>query len=210
MPSDSVTPAGTRVTRLELHGYVFRMNWDMLGNLGEFIGAVGVVLSLLLVARQMKLGMEQTRRNTRSVRAAAFNSMVENSIRLLEHIFRDPELADFLARAAQAPDRITAGERLRWDSYMTAIFRHFGNLLYQWETGAMEERMWAPYRRSFKDHLRTEAWVDWYLEHPHLFDRRLAREVGSILEELATEEVPHAVAWKKEGGRIEFRPTSEP
>jgi len=186
------------------------MNWDTLGNLGEFIGAVGVVLSLLLVARQMRLGIEQTRRNTKSVRAAAFNSMVENSIRLLEHVFGDPELADFLARAAEAPDRLTAGERLRWNSYMTATFRHFGNLLYQWETGAMEERMWAPYRRSFKDHLRTEAWVDWYLEHPHLFDRRLAEEMGCILKELASDGVSHAVAWTKEGGRIEFRPTSDP
>ena len=171
------------------------MNWDTLGNLGESVGAVGVVLSLLLVARRMKLGIEQTRRNTKSVRAAAFNSMVENSIRLLEHAFRDPELADFLARAADAPDRLTAGERLRWDSYMTAVFRHFGNLLYQWETGAMEERMWASYRRSFKDHLLAEAWVAWYLQHSHLFDRRLADEVRRILEELASEGVPRAGAW---------------
>ena len=181
------------------------MNFDILGNLGEFIGALGVVLSLLLVARQLRLGMEQTRRNTRSVRAAAFNSMVENSIRLLEHVFRDRELADFLARAADAPDRLVAGERLRWDSYMTAVFRHIGNLLYQWETGAIEDRMWESYRRSFKDHLLGEGWVAWYLDHPHLFDQRLADEVHSILEELASEGVPHAVEWKEGGGRIGFK-----
>ena len=40
------------------------------------------------------------------------------------------------------PDRLTAGERLRWNSYMTAVFRHMGNLLYQHETGAMEDKMW--------------------------------------------------------------------
>ena len=181
------------------------MTLDVLGNLGEFIGAVGVVLSLLLVARQLRLGIEQTRRNTRSVRAAAFNSMVENSIRLLEHVFRDPEVADFLARAAEAPDRLSTGERSRWDSYMTAVFRHFGNLLYQWETGAIEDRMWESYRRSFKDHLLAEAWVAWYLGHSHLFDRRLAEEVSSILEEMADEGVPHALAWKDGGGRSGFR-----
>ena len=181
------------------------MTLEHLGNLGEFIGAIGVVASLLFVARQMRLGMEQTRRNTRSVRAAAFNAMVENSIRLLEHVFRDRELAEFLARAAEAPDQLTPGERLRWDSYMTAIFRHFGNLHYQWEVGAMEDKMWESYRRSCKDHLRGEAWVSWYLDHPHLFDQRLADEVRSILEELADEGVPHAVAWREEGGRMGFR-----
>ena len=179
------------------------MNVDTLGSLGEFIGAVGVVLSLLLVARQMRLGHEQTRRNTRSVRAAT-NSMVENSIRLLEHVFRDSELAEFVTRAADNPDRLTAAERLRWDSYMTAGFRHFSNLLYQRETGAMEDRMWESYRRSFKDHLHSEGWVNWYLGHPHLFDQRLADEVACILEELAGERVPHAVKWKEGGGRIGF------
>ena len=180
------------------------MNFDILGNLGEFIGALGVVLSLLLVARQMRLGHEQTRRNTRSVRAATFNSMVENSIRLLEHVFRDRELADFVTRAAANPDGLTPGERLRWDSYMTAGFRHFSNLLYQRETGAMEEKMWESYRRSFKHHLHSEGWVSWYLDNPHLFDERLADEVRCILQELASEGVPHAVEWKAAGGRLGF------
>ncbi len=180
------------------------MNFDILGNLGEFIGALGVVLSLLLVARQMRLGHEQTRRNTRSVRAATFNSMVENSIRLLEHVFRDRELADFVTRAAEDPDQLTAAEQLRWDSYMTAGFRHFSNLLYQRETGAMEEKMWESYRRSFKHHLHSEGWVSWYLDNPHLFDQRLADEVRCILQELASEGVPHAVEWKAAGGRLGF------
>ena len=180
------------------------MTLDDLGNLGEFIGAVGVVLSLLLVARQVRLGMEQTRRNTRSLRAAAFNSMVENSIRLLEHVFRDGEFADFVARAAQAPDGLTPGERERWDSYMTAIFRHFGNLLYQWEVGTIEDKMWESYRRSFKNILRSRARMAWYLDHPHFFDQRLAEEVRAIAEELAGEGVPHAVEWKAGGGRVEL------
>ena len=185
------------------------MSLDILGNLGEFIGAVGVVFSLLLVARQMRLGHEQTRRNTRSVRAATFNAMVENSIRLLEDVFRDPELADFVTRAADDPDRLDAGERLRWDSYMTAGFRHFSNLLYQRETGAMEEKMWESYRRSFKHHLLNEGWVNWYLANPHFFDERLADEVRAILKELADEGVPHAVAWKSAGGRLGFRASIE-
>ena len=176
------------------------MSLDILGNLGEFIGAMGVVFSLLLVARQMRLGMEQTRRNTKSVRAATFNSMVENSIRLLEHVFRDPEMADFIARAAGEQDALTPGERLRWDSYMTAIFRHMGNLLYQHEIGAMEDKMWESYRRSFKDHLRSEGWVAWYLGNPHLFDQRLEEQVSCILEELAREGIPHAVRWKTNAG----------
>ena len=65
-----------------------------LGSLGEFVGAIGVVISLVCLARQMQ-------HNTTSVRAASFNSMTENSIRLLEHALRDAGFADFLHRAQQ-------------------------------------------------------------------------------------------------------------
>ena len=60
-----------------------------LGSLGEFVGALGVVVSLVYLARQMQ-------QNTTSVRAASFNSMTENSLRLLEPSFRESDFADFL------------------------------------------------------------------------------------------------------------------
>ena len=43
-----------------------------LGSLGEFVGAMGVIVSLVYLARQMH-------QNTTSVRAASFNSMVQNN-----------------------------------------------------------------------------------------------------------------------------------
>src|SRR5690606_22231432 len=115
------------------------MMLEDLGNIGEFVGALGVVISLVYLARQM-------RQNTLSVRAASFNSMIQNSIRLLEHSFRDPEFSAFLARAEADPDTLTPEERLRWDSYMTAVYRHFGNLVYQFRVGALDEQMWEAYR----------------------------------------------------------------
>ena len=75
-----------------------------LGNIGEFVGAIGVVVSLVYLAQQMK-------QNTTSVRAASFNSMVQNSIALLEHSFRDSEFAAFLARAI--PPRSVRASRPR-------------------------------------------------------------------------------------------------
>lgn len=185
------------------------MTLDDLGNLGEFLGATGVIVSLLFVVRQMRQNAWQMRRNTRSVRAAAFNSMVENSMRLLEHVIRDRELARFLTKAEVDSTALTPSEQYRWDCYMTAVFRHFGNLLYQWEVGAIETKLWESYLRSLKDHLRRPAWVDWYVTHSHLFDERLADVVRSLLHELADEGIPHAVTWEQKGGEVGFRAAVE-
>lgn len=153
-----------------------------LGNIGEFIGAVGVVVSLIYLALQL-------RHNTSSVRAASFNSMVQNSIRLLEHGFRDSEFAAFLDRAESDPDNLDPASKLRWDSYMTAVFRHYGNLVYQDRVGALDNQMWESYRRDLKEHLRSPAWTDWFRDHQVVFSESLVDEVACIVEEIRSEGV---------------------
>ena len=151
-----------------------------LGNLGEFIGAVGVVISLVYLARQMI-------QNTTSVRAASFNSMVQNSIGLLEHSFRDSEFAAFLNRAESDPDSLTSDERIRWDAYMTAVYRHFGNLMYQQRVGALDSQMWEAYQQTLKEHLRTPSWGDWYGQNSKVFSAALTEQVKRALAEIEQE-----------------------
>ena len=151
-----------------------------LGNIGEFVGALGVVVSLVYLARQMI-------HNTQSVRAASFNSMVQNSIRLLEHAFRDPEFAEFLAKAEADPTSLTEAERVRWDSYMTAVWRHFGNLQYANRVGTLDGQMWQAYRTDLKEHLRKTSWAEWFLANRHVFSETLGKQVDLALREIAEE-----------------------
>ena len=151
-----------------------------LGNLGEFVGAIGVVISLVYLARQMI-------QNTQSVRAASFNAMVQNSIRLLEHAFRDSEFAAFLARAELNPEVLTPEERVRWDAYMTAVYRHFGNLQFSHRVGTLDHEMWAAYRATLKAHLRTPSWAAWFEVNRHLFSASLGTQVDDTIREIAAE-----------------------
>ncbi len=157
------------------------MNLQDLGNLGEFVGAIGVVISLVYLARQMI-------DNTASIRAQSYNSMVENSIRLLEHAFRDSEFADFLARAEKDPDSLSPSERVRWDAYMTAVFRHFGNMQYAQRVGTLDAQMWESYRATLKHDLRTQSWATWFQENRHLFSSGLGEQIDGVLDEIAREE----------------------
>ncbi len=151
-----------------------------LGNIGEFVGAIGVVISLVYLAQQMK-------QNTNSVRAASFNSMVQNSIGLLEHSFRDSEFAAFLARAERDPAALSPEEAVRWDAYMTAVYRHFGNLVYQHRVGALDHLMWDTYQATLKQHLRSPAWASWYEANAHIFSTALTAQVATARAELAVE-----------------------
>ena len=152
-----------------------------LGALGEFVGALGVVISLIYLARQMS-------QNTTSVRAASFNSMTENSIRLLEHSFRDSEFAEFVHRAEEDSTSLSPNEMVRWDGYMTAVYRHFGNLVYQYRVGVLDEQMWQSYRETLKQHLRTLSWQTWFEQNRESFSASLVDLVGEASRELEAEE----------------------
>ena len=151
-----------------------------LGSLGEFVGALGVVISLAYLARQM-------RQNTTSVRAASFNSMTENSLRLLEPSFRDGDFADFLHRAQRDPSSLSPIEVVRWDAYMTAVYRHFGNLVYQYRVGALDRQMWQSYRDTLKKHLSTPSWRAWFEENKGVFSTSLVELVERSVPELEAE-----------------------
>ena len=156
------------------------MTLQDLGNLGEFVGALGVVVSLVYLARQMV-------HNTASVRAASYNSMVENSIRLLEHAFRDSEFADFLARAERDPSTLDHAEIVRWDAYMPAVFRHFGNMQYAHRVGTLDRQMWLSYRSTLKSDLKTPSWAAWFHDHRHLFSTGLGDTVDEVMAEIEAE-----------------------
>lgn len=148
-----------------------------LGNLGEFVGALGVVISLVYLAKQMQ-------QNTTSVRAASFNSMVQNSMNLLRNAYIDAEFAAFLHRAEQDPSSLSPAETVRWDAYMTAVFRHFGNLVYQYRVGAVDREMWDSYETTLEQHLRVPAWGAWFEENKALFSASLVDQVERTLKRI--------------------------
>jgi len=173
-----------------------------LGSLGEFVGALGVVISLIYLARQMS-------QNTISVRAASFNSMTENSIRLLENTFRDGDFANFLHRAEGDPASLSPDEQVRWDAYMTAVYRHFGNLVYQYRVGVLDEQMWQSYRETLKQHLRIRSWLAWFEQNKGSFSTSLVELVAEATRELKAaglEADGEEAAGKLEAGRSGVNP----
>ena len=70
---------------------------------------------------------------------------------------------------------------------MTAVFRHFGNLVYQYRVGSLDRQMWEAYRRTLKEHLRTPAWRTWFEANSHIFSTSLIEQVDKAVRELDEE-----------------------
>ena len=70
------------------------MNWEALGAIGELIGAVAVMATLIYLAIQIRQNTQQQEKNELSSQAAAVNASAEALRDARRDIYQDSELSD--------------------------------------------------------------------------------------------------------------------
>ena len=74
---------------------------SILGSVGEFVGAIAVVVTLIYIATQVRLGKEATEANTKQMEETRKLNMVDNYMRRSERVeagYRDGALSNELSR----------------------------------------------------------------------------------------------------------------
>ena len=56
------------------------MNWDAIGAIAELLGAVGVIVSLVYLATQIRQSREQMNQNTVALRTAAYQQLLSDGL----------------------------------------------------------------------------------------------------------------------------------
>ena len=111
------------------------MSLEDLGNVGEFVGAIAVVVSLIYLAVQI-------RQNTRSLRAGAFQQYRQQSAEL-RRLLAEPDMASVYRRGLYSPDQLTEEERTRFAAMMVFAFNREENLFLLRKLGLLDETLWA-------------------------------------------------------------------
>jgi hypothetical protein len=144
---------------------------QLLGNYGEFIGAIAVVATLFYLAIQVRHGQEATEANTRSVEESRRVALVDSYVRRLEAMERaqiqlalSDQLSDIVRRTdADGVDSLTETERLRLFRWEHARLCRVESQFYQWQHGLLDDEY---YENQFKFIVRRAAplWEELDLE----------------------------------------------
>jgi len=132
------------------------MNWDAVSAVSEIIGAVGVVVTLVYLAVQI-------RNNTKAVRAATYDSFVAQFRDWNAPLRANPELSAQFAIQIEEIDKLD--ERAR--KHATHVFFDFlklaENLHYQYRMGMIDDSLWSGWDTFFHHYLSAPGMV-WYWE----------------------------------------------
>ena len=87
------------------------MNWDAIGATAEMLAAIGVIISLLYLARQ-------TRKNTREVARSNSRQTYADHATALRPLVESAELCDLFVKGQESRDSLGVSERYRFDLAM--------------------------------------------------------------------------------------------
>lgn len=106
-----------------------------LGAIGELVGGLAVVLSLVYVAFQVRQNSRQIEQNSRHLEASMYHSSGQAFAQWWSLLVQDEELTG-LWNSGLAGETLSSNEKLRFYGMMSILFNAFENNFHQEQLGA--------------------------------------------------------------------------
>jgi hypothetical protein len=119
---------------------------ENLGNLGDFIGGIGVVVTLIYLATQI-------RQNTRSLRLSSLQQIMGTSVSINETSSIGP-IPEILAKL-ELHERLDEKEFARYLMYIWAMLTHHWQVFYQYQNGMIDQEVFNAYVARLRIVLNT-------------------------------------------------------
>jgi len=156
------------------------MSLEDLGNIGEFVAAVAVVVSLIYLAAQIRQNTQQIKQSIRSVRASTFHTALNSLAGFVVPIAQDPDLADIYQRGLRG-ESLNETEWLRFRFVISHLFSLYEHLYYQHRAGLAESELWESRAANMAWYFAQPGWRSYWDEAGRLFGRGFREYVAKEL-----------------------------
>ena len=156
------------------------MNWEAIGGTGELLGAVGVIASLLYLARQMRHGVADARR-------AAAQAVFTKMNTAFETTSSNPQLADVFVRGTANLSDLSPEEAIQFSGLLLTLTRPYEELLHYKRAGAVEDWVWESVELLIVRLLTTRGGLEWWSKRRSWFTSSFQAHVDTVLPSEALE-----------------------
>ena len=122
---------------------------QLLGNYGEFVGAIAIVVTLIYLAIQI-------RQNTASVKASAYQTWVSNNIHINNAVPAD------LRKGIQDSAQLSAESEAAFALWNHGIFQLWQATDYLYQMGAVDQALWQSEISRAAGHLSNPGVRQWW------------------------------------------------
>ena len=159
------------------------MTLDDLANLGQVIGAIAVVVSLIYVALQI-------RQNTNAVRSATAQTVHEHFAKWYHLVAADDELSQIVAKGLRDYQSLSEKERVRFVATFMAFLSYSQNAFLKWREGLLAPPLWRGWELVIMNLVCAPGGRSFWKDRAYMFGDEFRRYIeGDVMKR-----EPHADA----------------
>jgi hypothetical protein len=153
------------------------MNWDALGAIAEIVGALGVIVSLLYLASQV-------RGNSRQLRHASAQAVLDKLNGLIGQLAFTAGAGDVWTRGLSGLESLRDDEEIvRFSSMMLQAFWAYEEVLHYRDAGLIEDWAWTHSRAPVENFMRTPGFQQWWILRKDWFSPEFQTHIDTTMPE---------------------------
>lgn len=160
-------------------GVLIVIDLQSLANIGEIVGAVAVVASLLYLAAQVRQG-------TTAQRTENYARALERVSAMQSVLSQDGEISRIFAKGVQDPSRITALERIRFTWSLYVAFDAFEFMFHTYNTDQIPDEVWERWSSTVAWWLCFPGVQAWWQNRPVQFSKSFTVFVEALIRDNPT------------------------
>ena len=125
------------------------MNWDAISSVAEVIAAIGVIISLIYLAKQIRAQVEESRHAAAHEIASGWREMLQPLL--------DPDFAQLFVQANADFDSLTEAQRIQIIAQQQTTFRLWEEAFYQYRGGRLNKTIWDPMVKQYQSYISIAA-----------------------------------------------------
>lgn len=161
------------------------MDLDQLASIGDLLGGIGVILSLLYLAVQL-------RDQSRGLRSESYGRSLDRLARLQERFAEDSDFSRLFNKGLVEPQSLSIDERIRFTWGCTEMFGAFEYMQHQQTQGDLPDVIWIRWHETIKFWMTFPGMHAWWQGKPAPFSTEFSRFIEQCIEEGYINQRPEA------------------
>ncbi len=165
------------------------MNWEAIGAIGEFVGGLAVVLTLIYIAFQVRQSSKLIDQNSRALSASTYYAAGEGFNSWFALIIQDEAVASLWQRGI-AGETLNSADQLRFNSMAMMLFNTLEDGFHQLRLGAHSRNNLEISKDSLERFLTSpggNAW--WKREGRRLLIPEFVEAIEALIDVAGSEDV---------------------
>ena len=150
------------------------INWSAVGAVGEILGAIAVLATLVYLARQIRL-------NTNEMRASRVEGTLRHQSDYNRMLAEDPELARIYWAAVDDIGQLSEDEQKRWLHLCSVMLRNSEIAYFHYRQGNLPASIHQSRERWIKRFMGSSGFRWWWNQYADVLDPEFVAYVERVL-----------------------------